>query len=172
MNKEKSDCELVHNSLHALQENHSSDDDSMACYGVNLAFLREFMKLNQIPSNMTTAEVVEQFIKPQTSESQSAFLTTILSEKKFWTDLRPGRRKIEGKKVMNCYFLSHCWQMPFHCLVNSVENATEIKHNFFTNVNERTWNYYFWIDVFCKNQHVPAPAMDEFKNAMKASGIL
>jgi hypothetical protein len=60
MNKEKSDCELVHNSLHALQENHSSDDDSMACYGVNLAFLREFIKLNQIPSNMTTAEVVEQ----------------------------------------------------------------------------------------------------------------
>lgn len=30
---------------------------------------------------------------------------------------------------------------------------------------------YFWVDVFCKNQHVPAPAMDEFYAALTASGV-
>jgi hypothetical protein len=55
-----------------------------------------------------------------------------------------------------------------------VENAIEIMHlyHFVCGAGERTWDYYFWIDVFCKNQHLPAPAMEEFKNAMKASGKL
>jgi hypothetical protein len=135
---------------------------------VSMAFLGHFIKLNQIPSDMTTAEVVERYIKPQTLEAQSAFINKVFPDKQFWTDLRPNRRN----KGVRCFFLSHCWQMPFHCLVNAVENAPEIKHYSFTDAHERTWNFYFWIDVFCKNQHLPAPAMDEFKNAMKSSGVV
>jgi hypothetical protein len=171
LNTNQTDFEMVKNALHTAPENLDIADDG-ACYGVNLAFLRNFIKVNQIPSSdMTTAEVVERYIKPQTLEAQSAFMNKIFPDKQFWTDLRPNRRKIAGKKGVRCFFLSHCWQMPFHCLVNAVENATEIKHNFFTDARERTWDFYFWIDIFCKNQHLPAPAMDEFKNAMKSSGI-
>jgi hypothetical protein len=75
-----------------------------------------------------------------------------------------------AKKEARCFFLSHCWQMPFHSLVN----GSEIEHSFVLHADatEREWDFYYWIDVFCKNQHLPAPATDEFKYAMKSAGTV
>ena len=36
-------------------------------------------------------------------------------------------------------------------------------------ISEYANKCFFWMDVFCKNQHIPAPAMDEFETAMKLS---
>jgi hypothetical protein len=87
------DVEMVQNSMH--QQCDESDDS--ACFGVNVAFLRHFIAVNQISSHKTTAEVVEEIIKPQTLELQSSYIGSIISDKQYWTDLRPD--KINSRDV-------------------------------------------------------------------------
>jgi hypothetical protein len=36
--------------------------------------------------------------------------------------------------------------------------------------DQRDQAAFFWIDVFCKNQHAPAPAMQEFRSSIQAPG--
>jgi hypothetical protein len=147
-------------------------------FGVNLSFLNHFVEENNISMEMTTMEVVEKLIKLQTVECKSTYITKILHRPEYFSDLRAGYRNKIGKTntEVNCFFLSHCWQMPFRHLINIIENAIEIEldiaSHFFVDGREQkiAIEYYFWIDVFCKNQHSPAPAMDEFKRAMNDAG--
>jgi hypothetical protein len=69
----------------------------------------------------------------------------------------------------DAYFLSHAGSMPFMKLVNIAMSALRVIHTdteYVQNMEHYKDISFLWIDIFCKNQHVPAPAMDEFESAM------
>ncbi len=62
--------------------------------------------------------------------------------------------------------------MPFRTVIDIAESATRRMYTGFQHVPTRDEYFhrsFFWMDVFCKNQHIPAPAMNEFETAMKLS---
>lgn len=69
-------------------------------------------------------------------------------------------------------FVSHAWFMPFKKLVQIVVSNLSARYSgmYVTPTGHDIGHACFlWIDVFCKNQHRPAPAMQEFENAMRES---
>mmetsp|Transcript_3070 Transcript_3070/g.4260 ORF Transcript_3070/g.4260 Transcript_3070/m.4260 type:complete len:372 (+) Transcript_3070:1-1116(+) len=67
--------------------------------------------------------------------------------------------------------------MPFQELLRIAQNAAKLYFTSYANLLTRICDEddildasFFWIDVFCKNQHIPAPAMEEFHKALKAPG--
>ena len=92
-------------------------------------------------------------------------------------------------------FLSHAWIMPFRILVEIAKQAsldyyctnilpedafTEYQFDDFEAHKSEFIQYefkeseikdscYFWIDIFCKNQHIPSPAIEEFHRALKTA---
>ena len=151
-------------------------------YGVNLVFIKSFIKKYKITNDMTTDYVVNNIIVPQTVDTKTDFIEKIKSKPHLFSDLKHGQRnqyKVVTKGSAHsrrrarmlssdCYFLSHCWQMPFVHMLEMLENVSRQQN---CNLNTFSKHTYFWIDVFCKNQHTPTPAMDEFKIAMKNAGI-
>ena len=161
-----------------------------AVLGVSLRFLKEFIASNKIPSDMTTAHVVSDVIVPNTVSTKETYINAhLLSKPHHISDLRKKYNK--NKHVItvlgngmystldgfNC-FLSHAWSMPFSELVNIAEQAANVHFKNQTDLLTRIVttedildSSFFWIDVFCKNQHIPAPAMEEFHKALKAPEV-
>ena len=161
-----------------------------AVMGVSLRFLKEFIISNTIPSDMLTAKVVSDVIVPQTSATKETFINAhLLPTPHVVSDLRKGYNK--NKKVLTVLgngmcsefdgfycFLSHAWSMPFSELLCIAERAANVHFKSKTDMLTRICSpddvldcSFFWIDVFCKNQHIPAPAMDEFHQALKAPEV-
>lgn len=63
------------------------------------------------------------------------------------------------------HFASHAWLYSFQALTDTLIGHAQYCYSLLGT----SWPYY-WIDVFIKDQHRKAPAMDEFKNAIKAAG--
>ena len=161
-----------------------------AVMGVSLRFLKEFVASNAIPPEMITAKVVSDIVVPKTSSSKETFINAhLLSTPHFVNDLRKGYSKDKNVLTkggngfyskLNGFnaFLSHAWAMPFLELVSIAENAAHVHFESQTELllsicdsEDILDSSFFWIDVFCKNQHIPAPAMDEFHKALKASEV-
>jgi hypothetical protein len=161
-----------------------------AVMGVSLRFLKEFVAKNKIHSDMTTAKVVSDIIVPTTCSTKETYINAhLLHEPHYISDLRKiyhkdksvlvdveaGYGKIDG---LYC-FLSHAWSMPFLELIGIAEHAadvhfkSQVESNTFKIINggEILDSSFFWIDVFCKNQHIPAPAMEEFHKALKGPEV-
>lgn len=160
---------------------------SSGVYGVNLDFLKNFIKENNISDEMLTWEVVKTIIIPHTQEFEQTYVSKLREcsdtrPQKYFCEF-PNERESEhlvdlssfnhpqtyltGKTRRNhCYFLSHTWNMPFHHLVSIAETKMRVHFTGYCCVPDLVQFRdisYFWIDIFCKNQHVPAPAMDEFQ---------
>lgn len=162
-----------------------------AVMGVSLRFLKEFVLSNEIPADMTTAKVVSDIIVPKTRSTKETYINSfLLSTPNSVSDLRKNYRKDKGvlvesgsnyyNKIDGFYcFLSHAWSMPFLELISIAEHAANVY--FKSQVKSATFHIsdeedildssFFWIDVFCKNQHIPAPAMEEFHKALKAPDV-
>jgi hypothetical protein len=187
---------------------------SPSYFGVSLYFLKEFVRTNHISDpNLTTGQVVQQYIVPQTREYKSSYVNAMVSNDSLSchkpiadciSDLRTSRRHHNHVWYqlgnLQCYhegllaFVSHAWFMPFLQLLDIVEVAMNQYYNpsgeknlheqrddnFDTTDSNKfqQYNYfskdqldqscYFWIDIFCKNQHNPAPDMEEFHQMIKA----
>jgi hypothetical protein len=163
-------------------------------YGVSLEFLHDFIKRYNISDTMTTGEVVEKIIKPETADTKETYVKAKLWKKQpgYFIDLRQEMRELEFLKryarpsegetfygnlsIFERYyvaFLSHAWLMPFVKLVEIAYQAPATNFGQFGNlasINIVASRSFYWIDIFCKNQHVPAPAMDEFYRAIEAPG--
>ena len=161
-----------------------------AVVGVSLRFLKDFAASHSIPPEMTTAKVVSDIIVPHTTSLKETFINAhMISTPHLVSDLRKGYHK--NRKVMiglgngmlseldgfYC-FLSHAWAMPFLELVNIANDAAHVHFKSQTNLLTHICKpedildcSFFWVDVFCKNQHIPAPAMDEFHTALKAPKV-
>ena len=161
-----------------------------AVIGVSLRFLMEFVANNEIPADMSTAKVVSDIIVPKTRTLKETYVNALLLPKPhFLSDLRKDYNK--DNRVLIAYgngsqsslegfrcFLSHAWSMPFAELVHIAEHAADLHFKAKTDLLTQIVSHddvldssFFWVDVFCKNQHVPAPAMDEFHKALKAPGV-
>jgi hypothetical protein len=157
------------------------DFDANGPYGVSLTFLLHFLETHDIPNDMTTGEVVETIIKPETVDSKQTYLKAKLWNqhpeyyckltaedvaKRHYTDF--------GSQFIYAAFLSHAWLMPFRQLVDiaTVGPGTKLSPGYNTVLSPDKMSCYFWIDVFCKNQHVPAPAMEEFHAAIASPGTV
>ncbi len=155
-------------------------------YGVSLQFLHHFIDKYNISETMTTAEVVRDIIIPETSDTKQTFLESKLSQSypHYWSDLRENHRRYPPQKYGltkdfdGFAFVSHAWCIPFRTLVNSVQRSWVRKWNtdvqFFilyadecNLVEEYDDRVFLWVDVFCKNQHIPSPAMEEFYRAIE-----
>jgi len=162
-------------------------------FGVSLQFLVHFVDKHNIPDDMTTGDVVRNIIIPETQGSQLTYLEDKLSSQSlndYYIDLNNEDmpNPPEGTSSLGnfyCrFFLSHPWNMPFVKLIASVRNSLRARFKqtipYFgcaedakmTDDIEEVYGQcsFFWIDVFCKNQHKPSPAMEEFVNAMQTPG--
>lgn len=154
-----------------------------AVIGVSLRFLLNFLQESNttISEAMTTAEVVRDIIVPRTASTKETYVNShLLGHPEYITDLRTDYRKDKALKFWcanGCFiftsgffcFLSHAWAMPFHTLIDIAKQAAMLhftqQSNMLIHIHEKDDildNSFFWIDVFCKNQHIPAPAMEEF----------
>lgn len=172
-------------------------------YGVSLEFLHDFLLSHPeiARDQMTTAEVVEKIIKPETMETKETYVKAKLWKQKphYFIDLRRKQREIEfifrhrykpeqefvydklesgSRPLIDEYFygfFSHAWLMPFTKLVEIAYEGPAYRLSRINElpplevINDRV---YLWIDVFCKNQHIPAPAMNEFHQAIEAPGFV
>mmetsp|Transcript_23615 Transcript_23615/g.35124 ORF Transcript_23615/g.35124 Transcript_23615/m.35124 type:complete len:292 (-) Transcript_23615:422-1297(-) len=115
---------------------------------------------------METWKVVNDIVKPMTEDKQLEWVQTDL-------DCDVG---------VASHFASHAWGNPFVCLVEAL-----VSHQLGTtlaNQARRTWSLdkilhelenvgnknYYWIDLFCKNQWLPAPAAEEFRRSIREPG--
>lgn len=158
-----------------------NSETTTPCYGVSLVFIKSFIEKFNISDTMTTDEVVNQIIIPETIGIRTEFVQRVKHIEMFCSDLRYDHRnkysvvtkgtahskRSVSHHISKTYFFSHCWQMPFVNMVSIIENVGRETNG---DVVSFAKHSYFWIDVFCKNQHVPAPAMDEFKMAMISAG--
>jgi hypothetical protein len=159
-----------------------------AVYGVNLYFIESSVAKYKISKTMTTEDVVKTIIIPETSQQRTTYVERVVTYQEnhnintlMCSNLKVGYRNRASlpsnccdnqEHEVECYFLSHCWKMPFVSMIEIIKNSHR----------EEQWNekmmtfkrahYYYWIDVFCKNQHIPTPAMDEFKSTMIDAGQL
>lgn len=153
-------------------------------FGVSISFMKHFIEENAIPEDMTTGQVVSDYIVPHTKDDECTYVKKLQnsSPQKPWVcefkidypklDNRHSSEYLNDKPRQHCFFLSHTWGMPFHHLLALAH--VKMKNHFtsmcFIPEEELYENIsFFWIDVFCKNQHIPAPAMDEFQTAMTCS---
>jgi hypothetical protein len=191
-------------------------------FGVNLYFIESFVAKYKIDAKMTTAEVVQNIIIPETREHHHAYVERVLKyqetskvKRLLCTNLKRGSRNVvavpgnsisayfgritqyqansgitevlcaglrAGTHILDsylccsepdevqCYFLSHCCRMPFLLLVEIIRNSHRE-----ANWNEKMMAFkrrhvYYWIDVFCKNQHFQSPTMTEFRSNMGDAG--
>lgn len=158
-------------------------------WGVSLGFMKSFLKSHPEieKENYTTGSVVYNIIIPETADSKETYVKSHLLGKKSdcITDLRRGYRRLavppkqarQGVPPDECglfAFLSHAWSMPFTKLIEiadlaaAVSVANKVTGSSTINDDERDDAAFFWIDVFCKNQHKPAPAMKEFRDSILA----
>jgi hypothetical protein len=169
-----------------MKAHHASDDSqqplvSKSVVGVSLRFLKEFVKENNISNETLTATVVRNVIVPKTASQRETYVNShLLARPDCVSDLRKTYRKNKallislGNGMISSLdgffcFLSHAWSMPFVELVKIAERSATLsfkaKSDLLTrlhNDDDILDNSFFWIDVFCKNQHIPAPAMEEF----------
>jgi hypothetical protein len=158
-------------------------------YGVSLQYLFHFIDKYNISETMTTAEVVRDIIIPETVDSKQTFLEAkICPYQYYWSDLRlDHRRYLPTSRIVSSFdtfaFVSHAWAIPFRTLVSSVQKSCLDKWNemiqFFilyssqaNLVEEYDDRVFLWIDIFCKNQHLPSPAMEEFYRAIETPKLV
>ena len=69
-------------------------------YGVSLEFLHDFIKRYNISDTMTTGEVVEKIIKPETADTKETYVKAKLWKKhpEYFIDLRQEIREVEFLK--------------------------------------------------------------------------
>ncbi len=109
----------------------------LSLFGVRLSFFRTFVKRcgeEAALEKLTTCEVMEQFVKPQTKASQLSLCEQLIS------DGGDGAAFVETAKV----FLSHAWKYLFLDLVASVERRFR---------GSADPDPVVWFDVFSVSQH-------------------
>ena len=105
--------------------------------GVSFAFIQQFLEDHQhiygFEYALTTAEVVDKIIKPETSHHTCAYV-----------DLYSKRRDRSGQPFVGAatIFLSHTWLYKFNEAVDVMEQC-----------NSEQPGCYFWFDVFVLSQH-------------------
>ena len=114
--------------------------------GVSLDFLKRFISQRQV-GQRTTEQVNFEMVVPAsknggpTGESGCAYV-----------DMLRGQ---DGDDLgLSTVFVSHAWKYPFHILVQSIETWEKDPRQ----ENQRKGSKY-WIDIFCKNQHVTPRAV-------------
>lgn len=108
--------------------------------GVSWMYLQSFLSSFDIPKEYTTTQVVEHFIKPITESAKcSAWEAALMSESDDVSSLI-GRPTI---------FVSHSWNNNFADLVTILESQC-VKQG------EAIGSAFFFLDVFCMNQHAIA----------------
>eukprot|EP01031_Cornospumella_fuschlensis_P037056 gene37056-44973_t len=136
---------------------------------VSLRFLNKFLSehAEHISETTTTGEVVRNIIIPKTAEQLTAYTSSGLIDPQDILD--KSRHSYWASRPVTVAFLSHAWLMPFRKLVQSATSGLRVLHtsaDYVPPVADFEHISFVWIDAFCKNQHVPAPAMDEFERAM------
>eukprot|EP00050_Salpingoeca_kvevrii_P019077 m.82100 g.82100 ORF g.82100 m.82100 type:complete len:520 (+) comp8252_c0_seq1:161-1720(+) len=154
---------------------------------VDHLFLHEFLEKHgdAISDTMTTSEVVKTIVIPATADSRLSYVEAHLLGTNRGRIQSAAKTKADGAeyaKSKKTFFVSHAWSMPFRMLVSLVDeamvaNAKEI-YGLGPTLSElletakKSCGNLLWIDVFCKNQHIPAPAMEEFRSAITASSAV
>lgn len=164
-----------------------------AVCGVSLRFLTEFLDRHStsIAEDTTTGQVVKDIVIPETSATRETYVAArLLDRPVLVSDLRKPYRKVKQAEYRQpigphtvtrpgfCCFLSHAWAMPFRALVRIAQLAASLNFESQSDAHDRLAEdltcvgdiSFFWIDVFCKNQHLPAPAAEEFLKALTAPG--
>ncbi|KXZ48686.1 hypothetical protein GPECTOR_26g589 [Gonium pectorale] len=139
----------------------------------------------------TTAEICYKIVVPATRAFGAAYVDLFLGPE-LWPDSDPQSRELpsppglsangnaeegnaeegnaeEGtatvtaKERVKGFFLSHAWGMPFMQLVTvTIYNDAPPQHD----------GGPYWIDIFCKNQHVPIRESDLTDNILRSSAVV
>ncbi len=148
--------------------------------GVSLSTLQKIRNIaNELRKGMTTAEVVEDIIKPITKLFKCSFVHFLSNTNgKSPPDIgfSPGRFSKSSYGPGNIY-ISHAWDYKFEDLVNSLEGAEDSQNKskdsgMLSMLLDRRQQNYYWIDVFCMNQWKPictatkCPSMNWFRNSL------
>lgn len=146
------------------------DEGKMYPFSVSLEFLLHFLKEHPEAENMTTGEVVDKIIIPETKESQLTYVEEHLVDKhpQYLCVMTPKGYGFDNQVS----FLSHAWLMPFRTVIDiavSSMRALFTRFGYIPPLEDYAHKSFFWMDIFCKNQHIPTPAMDEFETAMRLS---
>mmetsp|Transcript_24372 Transcript_24372/g.29543 ORF Transcript_24372/g.29543 Transcript_24372/m.29543 type:complete len:682 (-) Transcript_24372:396-2441(-) len=153
-------------STHGIDELEDSTrkrkEDEEFIRGVSLKFLHRFLNTRKEEiGNLTTKDVVECIIKPETAELKSRYLLKIEEdlEDAAQNDLYYLHGEMTGKANM---FVSHCWDYKFADLVETLARLEDkifrkklSEERGFT-FNEKAKDIYIWLDIFCINQHDPS----------------
>ena len=162
-------------SIHQAKEKLSTS----GVYGVSLRFLKDFIEENKISDEMLTCEVVKTIIIPHTETSQQTYISKLRASSdpdtgtpKYFCEFpkeseheqlvalssfNHPQTYLTGNTRNHCYFLSHTWNMPFRHLVSIAETKMRVNFTGYCVVPELEQYQdisYFWVDIFCKNQHV------------------
>ncbi len=121
--------------------------------GIKLQFLISWSKQQGITPNLTTSEVCENFIKPETQASQLSYCEQLLLSE-------------DTAKFVGCpsAFISHAWGYHFLAVLEALIS-------YFASEEDVV----IWFDLFCNNQH-KAPSLEfewwcsTFKNAIRSFG--
>jgi len=156
-------------------------NDDSRILGVSLRFLYEFMEQHNIPPEMSTEEVVTNIIIPETTASGKSYVDSNLQDnsritRNFKEPVEvveiDGKRENMGQDYvikMRYVYLIHSWKMPFSVLVDTAYTAIKVEQTAFCYIppKEDVWDKnFFWIDIFCSNQHNPEWSRESFNGVM------
>lgn len=122
-------------------ENRQKDMPPMWVQGVSCAFLQSMIASNRIAGDLTTEEVVEKFVRPQTAPAKCSYWEAV------W---RSGSKDTSMLCGQSMAMVSHAWSYKFVDLV-SILTTYEAKHG---SGGSSSLRMYFFLDAFCLNQHL------------------
>ena len=135
--------------IRPLNEQNDEDLPSFRHVGIKLLFLQR-LKRYTADRGWTTAQFVDQFIKPETARMQCSF-DVFMREKH--QDIPHPVFELTYDECFSPFapslYVSHAWKCPFNEFVNAIETYTL---ETFTDDGENSWSFY--VDVFVCNPHV------------------
>eukprot|EP00298_Acanthocystis_sp_HF-20_P014038 c20610_g1_i1.p1 GENE.c20610_g1_i1~~c20610_g1_i1.p1 ORF type:complete len:824 (+),score=287.43 c20610_g1_i1:115-2586(+) len=116
--------------------------------GLTLNLLKQFLALYGNRANHSS-RTCAQIIKEETVNFQCSFIDFVQFHKSFSSS-----DENVSEIGIATHFVCHCWDSPIDQLIDSLNQYSET--HLFNNANKTA---YFWIDIFCINQH----KIDSFK---------
>jgi hypothetical protein len=103
-------------------------NSNIQTYGVSLHKVQQILKDNPTFENLSTKEIVDQHIIPETSKNKCRYL-----------DILSGDDRGHAQ-----YFVSHVWDLPFSFMVGCLRSHF---------AGQEPKKIFLWIDIFAVNQH-------------------
>ncbi len=139
---EKNQTEFVNVLPFAGCDHRVKKNDEMPLLGIRVSFLRQFISKHGVENlrGLTTADVCQKFIKPQTQSLSLSYTDMIqLEESQNQSKTSTSKSSVGQANV----FLSHAWKYQF----------LEVAEAVFDHFEGKEYDTIIWFDIFSNNQH-------------------